>query len=204
MHEEVLTSAQKELLPLVGRFSDKFCLIGGTAVALQLGHRRSIDFDLLTTSELKINDIRNTIGKEFKVDSVLVDETNEFTLAVNKVKFTFLKYPFNVHASVHYKNIIKMPNLLSLGAMKAYALGRRAKWKDYIDLYFIINKFSFRELIKKAGEIFGNEFNEKLFREQLIYFEDIDYSENVDFMEGFEVTDKIVKAKLTQISLQRF
>jgi hypothetical protein len=204
MHEEVLLPKQKALLSLVGSFSDKFCLIGGTAVALQLGHRTSVDFDLLTTSELRTNDVRNQIGKNLQIETVLVDETNEFTAVIGEVKFTFLKYPFDVHPNVNFREIIKMPDLLSLGAMKAYALGRRAKWKDYVDLYFIINKFSFKELITRAEGIFGKEFNEKLFREQLAYYKDIDYTEKVDFMKGFEVGDEVVKNKLVEISLQKF
>lgn len=201
MHEEVLSPAQKKLLPLVGTFSPNFCLIGGTAVALQLGHRTSVDFDLLTTSELKTNDIRNQIGKNHQIETVLIDETNEFTVVIDGVKFTFIKYPFDIHPDIDLGEIIKMPSLLSLGAMKAYALGRRAKWKDYVDLYFIINRFSLRNLADKANKIFGKEFNEKLFREQLAYFKDVDYTETVDFMTGFEVNDKVINTKLTEISL---
>ncbi len=55
----------------------------------------------------------------------------------------------------------------------------------------------------EANGIFGNEFNEKLFREQLAYFKDIDYTEKVDFMKGLEVDKKIIKTKLTEISLQK-
>jgi len=204
MHENVLLPEQKVLLSFIGSFSNKFCLIGGTAVALQLGHRISVDFDLLTNSELQTNDIRNLIGKSQQIETVLVDETNEFTVVIGGVKFTFLKYPFDVHPNVDFREIIKMPDLLSLGAMKAYALGRRAKWKDYVDLYFIIGQFSFRELITRAVEIFGKEFNEKLLREQLAYFKDIDYTEKIGFMEGFKVEDEIIRDKLTEISLQKF
>lgn len=201
MHEEVLSPAQKKLLPLVGTFSPNFCLIGGTAVALQLGHRTSVDFDLLTTSELKTNNIRNQIGKNHQIETVLIDETNEFTVVIDGVKFTFIKYPFDIHPDIDLGEIIKMPSLLSLGAMKAYVLGRGAKWKDYVDLYFIINRFSLKNLADKANKIFGKEFNEKLFREQLAYFKDVDYTETVDFMTGFKANDKVIKTKLTEISL---
>ena len=96
-----------------------------------------------------------------------------------------------------------MPNLLTLASMKAFALGRRAKWKDYVDLYFILKTHSFKSLVKKAQEIFGSEFNEKLFREQLAYFNDIDYSEKVDYTKGFGIEDSIIKNKLIKISLQK-
>ena len=95
-----------------------------------------------------------------------------------------------------------MPNLLTLAAMKAFALGQRAKWKDYVDLYFIFKEYSFSEVAKKARGLFKGEFNEKRFREQLSYFDDIDYSEKVDWLEGFKVGDKVIKESLKEISLQ--
>ena len=81
--------------------------------------------------------------------------------------------------------------------MKAFALGRRAKWKDYVDLYFIMRDYySISEIIKKANQIFKKEFNEKIFRTQLAYFKDIDYSEAVIFMPGLEVNEEKIKQEL--------
>jgi len=204
MHEETLSKKQVNLLPLVRLFSDQFGLIGGTAIALQIGHRKSIDFDLVTLKSLDHQKIRKIIREEHKITSVFVEKPEELTLVVDEVKFTFLKYPFNINFPESFKKIIRMPDLSTLGAMKAFALGRRAKWKDYVDLYFILKQRSFLEVIKKAKEIFGNEFNEKLFREQLSYFEDIDYSEKIDYVSGFETSDEIIKSKLKDISLQIF
>ncbi|MDF1497948.1 MAG: hypothetical protein P1P85_01140 [Patescibacteria group bacterium] len=84
-----------------------------------------------------------------------------------------------------------MPDLLTLSAMKAYALGRRAKWKDYVDLYFVINEHYYIEKITKRGkEIFKEEFNERIFREALSYFDDINYKEKIEFLTGFEINEK--------------
>ncbi|MFC1815390.1 hypothetical protein ACFL0M_05470 [Thermodesulfobacteriota bacterium] len=77
-----------------------------------------------------------------------------------------------------------LPGIVEIGAMKAYALGRRCMWKDYIDLYFLLKfKLSIDALIAKAKEIFENNFNSKLFREQLCYFDDIDNSESIEYMD---------------------
>jgi hypothetical protein len=203
MHEEVLSESQKELLPLISSFSADFGLIGGTAVALQWGHRRSIDFDLVTFSQLDSDRIRGKIRDKYQIDSVMVNETNEYTLVINGVKTTFLSYPFRFSLDVNFHEFIKMPDLIALASIKAYALGRRAKWKDYVDLYFILNKYSFDIVVKRAKTIFGNEFNERLFREELSYFDDIDYTEEIDYMRGFEVEDEAVKQMLSKTSLQR-
>jgi hypothetical protein len=80
-------------------------------------------------------------------------------------------------------SIITIPSLLSLAAMKAFALGRRAKWKDYVDLYFILhNYYTIQEICKEAEKIFNQQFSEKLFRQQLAFHKDIDYTESVEFI----------------------
>ena len=85
--------------------------------------------------------------------------------------------------------------------MKAYALGRRAKWKDYVDLYFIMkNNYSIQDIIKKTKQIFKKEFNEKMFRCQLAYFEDIDYSEEIIYLDGYQIDNEKVKKELINFS----
>ena len=75
--------------------------------------------------------------------------------------------------------------------MKAYAIGRRSKWKDYVDLYFILKyHHSLEEVIKASQTLFEMLFSPKLFKQQICYFEDIDYTEEVTFLPGFEVDDE--------------
>jgi len=201
MHKEILNTNQAKLLPLLKKFSKNFGLAGGTAVALHIGHRKSIDFDLFTKKSLKHQEILNTIKKEYEIQSILVENPNELTLITNNLKLTFLYYPYKIIYEHNLENIIKIPDLLTLAATKAFALGKRAKWKDYVDLYFILKTHTFKQIVDKAEEIYKGEFNEKLFREQLSYHNDIDYSEHVDYQVGFETSDKTIKDKLTQVSL---
>ena len=99
--------------------------------------------------------------------------------------------------------VVSMPSLLSLSAMKAFALGRRAKWKDYVDLYFMLKeRFSIKDISTESERIFGQLFSEKLFRGQLAFHKDIDFSEPVEYMPGFEVNEQEVKDFLIDKSLQ--
>jgi hypothetical protein len=67
--------------------------------------------------------------------------------------------------------------------MKAFALGRRAKWKDYVDLYFILrDHYSIEDITNEAIINFGQLFSEKLFRQQLTFHKDINYSEPVEYL----------------------
>ena len=200
--KEILTDQQTELLSLVKKFKEEFILVGETAIALHLGHRRSIDFDLFSQEEFGNKKIRNAIiGEGWNIEMVFRDEKDCFTLLINGVQVTFFYYPFQIHAKEDFGEA-KVPDLLTLGAMKAYALGRRAKWKDYVDLCFIFQKHgSVKPVIDEAKNIFKNEFNENLFRKQLAYFEDINYEEQVDFLSGFEVSKEEAKKKLTDFAI---
>lgn len=202
MHKEILTEEQVKLLPLVKSFSRDFGLVGGTATALFIGHRRSIDFDLFTSREFGHFSIRKKISKFGKIERVLVNKEGEYTIVMKNVRLTFFHYPFKVNFSKKFDNVIKLPDLLTLAAMKAYALGRRAKWKDYVDLYFVMRDYhGIEEIIQRAKNIFGPEFNEKMFRAQLAYFKDVDYSEKIIYMRGFEVQSYVIKKGLIDFSL---
>ncbi len=202
MHPDILAPEQYKLLPVLAQFRHSFSLIGGTAIALHLGHRRSVDFDCMTQESLQRDAIQDTLRKHGGIDSILVSEEQELTLAFGGVKWTFLQYPFSLECPDDFDGIIGMPSLLSLSAMKAYALSRRAKWKDYVDLYQIFRTIPFADVIRQSRKIFGGEFNEKLFREQLGYFDDIDYTEEVTYMPGHEVPDETVKQFLQSESIR--
>jgi len=157
MRKEILTEAQSKLLPIVKLFSKKFGLVGGTAIALHLGHRESIDFDLFSFDGFNNYSIKAKITKNQPIDNVLVNKKGEYTFLINKVKFTFFQFPYKINFSESFGDIVKLPDLLTLAAMKAFALGRRAKWKDYVDLYFIIKEhYSIDKITKKAKQIFDS------------------------------------------------
>jgi len=201
MHKDILNKQQSKKLPFLKKFSKEFGLVGGTAIALQIGHRKSIDFDLFSIKEFKNFKIQKEIFKYKKIDHVFVDQKGEYTVLIDGVKLTFLYYPFKIKFSKKIDGV-PMADLLTLASLKAYALSRRAKWKDYVDLYFITRDYcSFKKIIKNTEKIFDKNFNEKIFRSALAYFKDIDYSEKVDYMKGMEVSDNIIKKKLTEISL---
>jgi len=205
MFKNILTENQLKLLPLVKEFSRDYYLVGGTAIALHLGHRRSIDFDLFTSGRVKKQFIKRTIDRhKWPVSDVLFEDSEQLHLVVHDVKLTFFSYPHQIDATVDFEQIIYMPDLLTLAAMKTYALGGRAKWKDYVDLYILLrDHFSLAQISEKSKNIFGVYYNEKLFREQLCYFQDVDHSEKVDFV-AESVPDEKIKQFLTDIATAPF
>jgi hypothetical protein len=74
---------------------------------------------------------------------------------------------------------LKALGIPELSATKAYTIGRRGSFKDYVDLYFVLsdNYATLEQIIELSEQKYGNEFNSRLFLEQLIYLEDVEEAE---------------------------
>ena len=79
MHKEILTKQQVTLLPIIKAFGKDFCLVGGTAIALHIGHRRSIDFDMFSYKPFKNITLRKKIKTFTNIDQEIVNQSGEFT-----------------------------------------------------------------------------------------------------------------------------
>lgn len=202
MHKEILDNNQLSLLDLVKSFRREFYLVGGTAIALHIGHRRSIDFDLFKATPFQTKKILDKIQKQEHKYLITRNVSGQLNLIISDVKFTFFEYPYIIEASEDFEKKIKLPTLLDLAAMKAFALGRRSKWKDYVDLYFILkNHFTFNEISTRAEVLFDQQFSGKLFRGQLSYFDDINYEEEVEYLIPHPPTENEIKEFLINTSI---
>jgi predicted nucleotidyltransferase component of viral defense system len=203
MHSEILSDNQKELLPLMAQFRREYYLVGGTAIALYLGHRRSIDFDLFKPSAINHKRNLDKIAASSFTHAVTRRVSEQMNLVVNDVKVTFFQYPFPIDPTAKFENCFRLPPLLQLAAMRAYALGRRSKWKDYVDLYFLLlDHFTIVDISAVATQIFGDLYSEKMFRSQLCYFDDVDYTEAVDWLIPNPPTEEQIKQALTEFATE--
>lgn len=193
MHPEVLDEKNQEIFFRLNHFKD-FYLAGGTALALQMGHRISVDFDLFSGEEIS-NALLQKTKKVFADKSVTpsVNNSDELTIFVGDSKVTFLHYPFPVIFDRIDYGGVQLLNTKEIAATKAYTIGRRGSLKDYVDVYFIISECycSLSEIIGNAEKKYGDEFNARLFLEQLIYLEDIE-DESIIFLKD-EVTKRSLK-----------
>jgi len=177
MHLEALTEQSKSIFPRLAQFSGEFYLAGGTALALQIGHRISVDFDLFSEQPIE-KTLESQIKRIFSdlPVSTLVNNPDELTVVVGDTKITFLYYPFPLlFDKVSYEGI-RLLSVKEIAATKAYTIGRRGSYKDYIDLYFIFSErnATLMEVIALAEKKYGSEFNGRLFLEQLVFLADIE------------------------------
>ena len=180
MHLEALTGdLARDIFLRLNNF-DGYYLAGGTALALQIGHRQSVDFDLFSERAVP-KQLLSKASEVFadKKIAVSVNNSDELTLFIDDLKTIFLRYPFPVLEDlVAYKGL-KFLGVREIAATKAYTIGRRGAYRDYLDLYFVMagGFMALDDLIHLAGKKYGNGFNARLFLEQLLYLDDIEDTE---------------------------
>ena len=205
MHSEVLTKKAEKLFSCFSVFKN-FYLAGGTALAFQLGHRTSIDFDFFSEKPITKN-LLKTIERAFRGIhlEVRVNNKDELTFFADEVKITALHYPFPLLLPlVKFRNI-RVASSKEIALMKAYTIGRRGSFKDYIDLYFILKEkvAGLPEIVDGAGKKFKSAFDVRLFLEQLLYFEDL-RDTKIEFLKrrvGMEEMKKFFEEEIKNIKL---
>lgn len=170
----MLKPEQRKIFEKLSHFSDCY-LVGGTALALQLGHRVSEDFDFFRNKELDKSFI-SKVYKVFKGYDIKVSfrHPEQINLTIDSVKFNFVRYRYPLIFGLKKFKNINLASPQEIALMKAFTLGLRITLKDYVDLYFILKKriISLREIIKGCEKKYKKEFNGRLFLEQLISVEE--------------------------------
>ncbi len=177
LHYKSVSAELLELLEFImnQREFDEFNLVGGTSLALQMGHRISIDIDLFGASEID-EDLFLEVLKKFGTVQVIKKSKNILICSVNGIKVDFVNYQYRLLESPLLEENIRLVKKKDIAAMKVNAIAGRGSIKDFIDVYFLLNEFSINEMIgfylQKYSD--GSEF---MVRKSLTYFDDADNEE---------------------------
>lgn len=143
MFTTVLPKNALDALALLGKnkvLPDKTYLAGGTALALQFGHRISVDFDFFTPIDFKSKEIVEQLNKIGRFVFQESKEKNTLLGLFNDVKFSLFKYDYPlVKPTINYLGI-ELVSPEDIFAMKIAAIMDRGTIKDFIDVYFLIKK----------------------------------------------------------------
>ncbi|HMB17364.1 MAG TPA: nucleotidyl transferase AbiEii/AbiGii toxin family protein [Candidatus Paceibacterota bacterium] len=175
MYSKSLRDDTKKVLNKLAKlnFLNEFHLAGGTALALQLGHRESIDLDFFTFSKTIPGDIEkriSSLGKYF------VEQKDNTTLdgELEGVKVSFFGHPYNQLYPFKKFKEVNIADERDIAAMKINAVVGRAFKKDFIDIYFLLKKYSLKELINFFKEKYSEvDYSTVLILKSLMYFYDL-------------------------------
>lgn len=145
-------------------------LVGDTALALQYGHRNSIDLDFFGELEASNDDILSVLN-QFDELEVLKQSDKIKIYIINGVKVDFVSYEYPWLDEVVREDGIRLASPKDIGAMKIYAAEGRGSRKDFIDIYYLLKRFSLKELLSFYKSKYPNH-SEFVALRSLTYFFD--------------------------------
>lgn len=204
LHLESLDKPRQAVFNKLIKFKPIGVLAGGTAIALQIGHRTSVDFDIFTYQPLNKR-LYESVKKVFDPGTVKMYSSDvQLNIGTPEgIKVTFYYSGHVPHEPLVNTHSISLLGLGDLASNKAAVIGDRGKWRDYVDLYFLLKGgfISLKKIIDLSELRFGGEFSRKLFLEQLVYFNDItDY--DIQFLKD-NVNPDLIKEFLRE-SVRQF
>lgn len=179
MNDYILNWNQKKILKQVDFLKQsKFYLAGGTALALQIGHRTSRDLDFYTPIHFRASELtrqfRRIFGREIKETRLTEDS---LWLTIKETDLSFFRYPYKLirpfvpYASAH----LASPE--DIAAMKIEAVIGRGTKRDFIDIYYLIKRYGLEQLLNFTQKKYSESFNEQNCLSALIYFKDAEISQ---------------------------
>lgn len=198
LYWDVLDRRRMEVLPILKQFKDEFYLAGGTALALQIGHRDSLDFDFFSPDSFSIDDLYRRVEKLFTGRSVIKTQGEKDTLSTTinpGIRVSFMKYPYGLSGKLVDSKYIQLASIEDIGCMKLSAITSRSVLKDYVDLYFILQHIDLSCLIGLVKEKLPT-LDINLILKSLVYFEDLQ-EEPIAFKHGNDIEFEQVKLFLS-------
>jgi hypothetical protein len=176
---DILPVAQQRLWPELAETPDHFTLYGGTAIALRLGHRQSVDFDFFSPVKFEPRTLLQAIPYLDKAE-ILRSAPNELIVNVNRYGPVQLSFFGNFDlGQVAEEELVDGPRfkvapLIDLAGMKVAVVTQRAETKDYIDIHALLTKakISLSTMLAAAEIIYGTEFNTLLSLKAISYHDD--------------------------------
>jgi hypothetical protein len=177
-------------------------LVGGTGLALQLGHRKSVDlefFGVISSDEYEVSKQLSSTGK-----TRLLQKTENIKIwTIDGIKVEIVNYHYEWLDAAVIETGIVLADIKDIAAMKLGAITGRGTKKDFIDLYFLLNKYSLRELLDfyrmKYPE--GAEF---LVLKSLSWFDDAENDEEPLMLKSvsWEVVKSTIRKALEKEALR--
>ncbi len=189
MHYEILDENRIKILPNLKNFKDRFYLAGGTGLALQIGHRDSIDFDFFCDSHFDTEKLFSEIKDILAGHIVKKYQEEKDTLGIiidDEVKLSFMRYSYQLLNKCIEDDSLRIASIGDIACMKLSAIVSRSAMKDYVDIYFILKSMTLSELLEMCEKKIP-ELDQNLILKSLVYFGDIT-SEKIIFKNNNDVS----------------
>lgn len=153
--------------------SQPFYLAGGTALALQIGHRRSVDLDFFSKEKFSVKRLVNNLSD---IDHVTVtfEDPESVSVEFGGAKLSFLYYPYRLlFPFIEWSGYGELADIRDIACMKIDAIASRGTKRDFVDLYYLLKCYSLRDLLAFFGKKYENvHYNTLHIMKSFVYFAD--------------------------------
>lgn len=175
---------------------EQFNLVGGTALSLQIGHRKSIDLDMFTQSDFDANSILAHLTEAGYKLQVTHLQKQTLIGAIEGIKVDFIRFRYPFANDVLVVDGIRMANMQDIACMKIDAIVGRGRKKDFFDLYHLLQYFTLSDLMNWYAIMFKHSTLFHVYK-SLTWFGDADLDGEIDAMDT-EITWEKVKTAITK------
>jgi predicted nucleotidyltransferase component of viral defense system len=171
----------------------EFSLVGGTALSLKYGHRKSVDLDLFSENKFSNGSVISTLENEFpnfKIENNI--EKSGIFCYIENVKVDIVKHPHPLISDIEDIDGIRMYGTPDIAAMKIKAILGRGRKKDFWDLQTLLEHYSVKQVIDFYEKKFFNQHLLIGIAQAIIYFTDAEESETPVSLKG-QTWEKVKK-----------
>jgi len=148
-HKEAIDTNTLELLVELQSLDilKDFHLAGGTSLAIQLGHRKSIDLDLFTQNDFDSNTLLEYLEDSYNF-KLNFSSNNTLKGSIGDINTDFIAHKYPLVKNVVVENVVRLLSIEDIAAMKLNAIaGNGTRSKDFVDIYFILKQYSITDIL---------------------------------------------------------
>lgn len=178
---------------------ERFNLVGGTSLSLQMGHRKSVDLDMLNYGEpFDLEEMKAYLQAEYGFQDRIAQNQTLIGM-IDGIKVDFIKaYNKLTEPLIVTEDGIRLVSYKDIAAMKLLAIGKEGtRRKDFIDVAFLSTKMSFGEMLDRYVKAYDLNSTVQAIR-GLLYFDDIKNEESVDLI-GAKMEWRLIERRLYQM-----
>lgn len=199
------TTVEPETLELLKNLSNEpalkdFILVGGTALSLQNGHRKSIDLDFFCYGQFDAKKIANIITSKYGYKEVRFSDTMSIGY-INGIKVDFVKAQNQLTENIVTQSGIRLADEKDIAAMKLWAIAKDGtRLKDYIDIACLSCKMSLNDMLNHYCQAYQTD-SAMFATKKLLYYKTIENYESINMISG-EYKWELIKQRLEEMVKQ--
>lgn len=122
-------------------------LVGGTGLSLQYGHRKSIDIDLFGKIDFDNDELALVLNEIGTLEKLSLSKSIKI-FKLNNIKVAIVSYPYKWLREALQEDDFKIASDVDIAAMKLSAITNRGTKKDFVDIYYLLKRFSLEDMLK--------------------------------------------------------